>query len=123
MQPAPWVIPVAIAVSSLIVVPGVVAIVKMILQHRRDAKAAALHATIAEHVAPIQEQLDDFVTREEHDEHFDRLTTMHERQHKENRDFLDTIRTEAHSREGRLLQSIDGVHKRVDNLFERLGRA
>lgn len=109
-NPAYWV-PIGIAVASLVVVPALVAVCKRLLEAWREAQQARLAKL--------------FITREEHEMNFDAMTHTQAKQHAENRDFLDTIRTEAHNREERLLEAINSgnnevgkVHARVDKLFE-----
>lgn len=109
-NPAYW-IPIGIAVASLVVVPALVAVGKRLLDAWREAQ----HARLAKL----------FMPREEIEMQWDQLSKTQARQHAENRDFLETIRTEAHKREERLLEAIESgrtevgtVHQRVDRLFE-----
>lgn len=112
IPPQLWV-PIMIAVASLIVVPLVVAFFKKLREIYLEARLAKLKAS--------------FVTREEHDRQFEDMTKAQSVNHRENRDFLDTIRTEAQKREARLLGEISAtrndvreVHGRVDTLYQQL---
>lgn len=123
----PHEVSIAIAVASLIVIPTLIAVGKRLVSMWRESRHARLVKL--------------FVPREEMDVQFDTLSKTQDRQHAENRDFLDTIRREAHMREGKILASIEGVsnqHReesrrlgtdvarvgtRVDTLFERLAEA
>lgn len=86
-------------ILSVIVVPTLIAIGKHYIDQRRRAKQAALDAR--------------YVTKEVHDMRFDEMAATQARQHKENRDFLDTIRTEALTREGKVLGSIEALAAQV----------
>lgn len=108
LPPAAWV-SIGTAVASLIVVPFVVHMIKHFLQTRREAKAAELAKVLAM-----------YVTKVEHDTRSDRVELTHAKWHQETKDFLDTIRTEAHTREQRIVGQIDKLSVRVDNVFERL---
>lgn len=121
---APHEISIAVAVASLIVIPALVAAGKRLVVMWREARIARLSRL--------------FVLQEDIDVQFDTLHKIQAKQHVENRDFLDTIRSEAQQREGKILASIEAVsnqHReesrrlgtdvarvgtRVDTLFERL---
>lgn len=121
---APHEISIAVAVASLIVIPALVAAGKRLVVMWREARIARLSKL--------------FVLQEDIDVQFDTLHKIQAKQHVENRDFLDTIRSEAQQREGKILASIEAVsnqHReesrrlgtdvarvgtRVDTLFERL---
>lgn len=107
--PATAWVSVGIAVASLIVVPFVLHMIKQFRIARREAKAAELAKVLAM-----------YVTKTEHDVQFERMEETQARNHRENRDFLDTIRTDAHKREGRILASIHNLGSRVDTIFENL---
>lgn len=114
---------IAVAIASLIIVPALLAIARRLWIAWKEAEHARLVKL--------------FVPREEMDMQFEELTKKQAEQHQENRDFLDTIRTEAQQREGKILGSIEAVSnqnrhesqrlgtdianlgKRVDRLFER----
>lgn len=86
-------------ILSVIVVPTLIAIGKHYIDQRRRAKQAALDER--------------YVTKEVHDMRFEEMAAIQARQHKENRDFLDTIRTEAFAREGKVLGSIEALAAQV----------
>lgn len=105
-----------VATLTVIVVPASVAIGKRVhawwMAHR--------HKKLAEK----------FITREEHEMQFQTMAEQQSAQHQENKDYLDTIRSEAHDREKRLLRSIEASQQdnretrtRVDQIFVLLTKA
>lgn len=125
MKLDPQHVAIGVAIAGLVVVPAVVALTKRLLQAWHEARYGRLAKV--------------FATREEVEMNFDELRKVQERQHAENRDFLDTIRTEALAREGRLTailetyrqeqrtdtkdvrEEVGEVHKRVDSVLGMLG--
>jgi len=100
------VVTVSIAVASVIVVPALVAIARRLYGAWHEAQQARLAKA--------------FVLREELERKFSEMKATQTEQHAENREFMDTIRTEAHRREEKILASIDRVGARVDRVFERI---
>lgn len=139
MQPRDL-IPVGIAIASLIVVPALVAVGKRLTAAWREARQARLARLFIqrEELEQFRQAQQDrlakvFVAREEVEMQFDTLNRNQAKQHEENQQFLDTIRAEALQREGRVMQKIDdvqrntrsdviSVHARIDKLFELLTR-
>lgn len=86
-------------ILSVIVVPTLIAIGKHYIDQRRRVKQAALDER--------------YVTKEVHDMRFEEMAATQAKQHQENRAFLDTIRTEAFAREGKVLGSIEALAAQV----------
>lgn len=86
-------------ILSVIVVPTLIAIGKHYFDQRRRAKQAALDER--------------YITKEVHDMRFDEMAATQAQQHQENRDFLETIRSEALLREGKVLGSIEALSSQV----------
>lgn len=86
-------------ILSVIVVPSLIALSKHYIDQRRRAKQAALDER--------------YITKEVHDMRFDELAAKQAQQHQENRAFLDTIRTEALTREGKVLGSIEALSREM----------
>lgn len=106
----PQEVTILVAAVSVILVPATVAVGKRLHAWWRDHRHVRLALV--------------FITREEYEMHFDAMNSTQSKQHGENRDFLDTIRTEGHQRELRILGSIEALatdnretRKRVDQLF------
>lgn len=117
------VVTVAIAIGTVILVP--------LIKRMWGAWQEAQHARLAKV----------FALREDIEAKFDELQQRQDKQHAENREVLDRIRTEAHQREGKILGSIQAVSnqnrgesarlgtdiatiaQRVDRVFERLAGA
>lgn len=93
---------IAIAVCTLIVVPLGKHVLDRYRQAHERAEAARLEMVITQRLAT-------YVTTEEHEMQFQTLTDTQDRQHRQNQDFLETIRTEALTREGRVLGSIEAL--------------
>lgn len=109
LTPAAWV-SIGTAVASLIVVPFVVHVIKQFIQARREARAAELAKVLTLYVSKV-----------EHDDRTDRMEQTQALWQRNNSAFLDTIRTEAEEREGRIVARIDNLAVRVDNVFTHLG--
>jgi hypothetical protein len=101
-------IPVGIAIASLIVVPALVAICKHYVGVWREAR----HARLAKLL----------VQREEFEMQFSELSETQAKQHAENREMLERIRAEGQERERTLLGAVSEVHARVDTLFGLLAK-
>jgi biopolymer transport protein ExbB/TolQ len=101
------IVTVSIAVASVVVVPALVAIGKRLFRAWREAHQA--------HLSKM------FVVREEWEQKFADMQAQQAQQHAENREFMDTIRTEAHRREGKILASIEAVSNQHRQESQRLG--
>lgn len=126
--PPPHLIPLAIALLSLIVIPLCVAL----WRHYREAYRAAKKAELTE-------ILSRYVKREELEMQFSELNRVQQERHQQHAEILQEIREEALQREGRVLGKIDslrqdsalenrgirdevrGVNGRVDNVLQLLG--
>lgn len=85
--------PYFVLVLSALVVPGVIALVSRIMANSKMAAGVRLKQAIHEELKPLIEQ--------------------QQKQHQENRDFLDTIRTEAFEREARMMNAVEGVREQL----------
>lgn len=111
LPPGAWV-SIGIAVASLIVVPVGVHLIKQFLRALQRAKAAEL----ADALAP-------YVTKAEHDSRADRLEKGQKELLSEQRDFMESLRNELHTRDGFITTRFDRLTERIDHAFSgRSGR-
>lgn len=115
---APWVVPVAIAVGTVVVVPALVAAGKHWLSIWRTWRRSRL----SKH----------FITRTEVEMQFATLARTQAEQHAQNHALLDQIRAEGQQREIRLVGTLESFQnqnredareqrKRVDDVLRMLG--
>lgn len=93
----PWIVPVAIAVGTAVVVP----VLFMVVRHWVSMWKAWRHAGLFKV----------FITRQEVDVQFATLAKTQAEQHAQNQALLDTIRAEGQQREGRLLGTLETFQK------------
>lgn len=93
---APWIVPVAIAVGTAVVVPALVAVGR----HWVSMWRAWRHARMSKV----------FITRTEVEVQFAKLAETQAAQYAQNQALLDTIRAEGQQREGRLLGTLESFH-------------
>jgi hypothetical protein len=115
---SPWVVPVAIAVGTVVVVPALVAVGK----HWLSMWRAWRHSRLSRH----------FITRTEVEMQFAQLAETQAKQHAQNHALLGEIRSEGQQREVRLVGTLETFQnqnredareqrKRVDDVLRMLG--
>lgn len=125
MEPPTWVVPVAIAIGTAVIVPTFVWLLRRAAQAWHDHRVKVLG--------------DVFVAKGDVQRQFSSMNDTQARQHAENQRALESLRLEGKEREGRLVGMIDtgrkdqrdevralvssvgDVHRRVDSILTLLG--